>query len=210
MTETLANRLRETILAGSSQPKLPHTLDSLLPIVEKFGIEKADLQQILIVLYEACLTSYPRTDCHYLSCRDLSDVSATLDALRPQFRVPVSHQEALKVISPAWNDARCTDHHGLIPTSAFTVEAYQALTDEQRQVCDLIVGRYLLQFDPSQVRENFLAPEVLALLTEAATAIEHHAADVSDENKGLWRFWNRKAAEMADKTAVMAVGNGPL
>jgi hypothetical protein len=51
---------------------------------------------------------------------------------------------------------------------------------------------------------------VLTLLQEAAAAIDNHAADVSDENKGLWRFWNRKAREMADKSAVVAVGNGAL
>jgi hypothetical protein len=210
MTETLVNRLREITLAGSAQPKLPHTPESLLPIVEKFGIEKSDLRQILVTLYEAKLTSYPRTDCHYLSWRELSDVPATLDVLRSQYPIPVSHQEALKVMSPAWNDARCTDQYGLIPTTAFTIEAYRALTENERQVCNLIVERYLLQFDPSQARENFLGADVLALLKEAAAAIDHHAADVSDENKGLWRFWNRKASEMADKATVVAVGNGAL
>jgi hypothetical protein len=210
MTETLANRLRKITLAGSAQSKLPHTPESLLPIVEKFGIEKSDLRQILVTLYEAKLTSYPFTDTPYLPCSELSRVLETMGALEPQFSVPVSHQQALKVISPAWNDGRCYDHHGLIPTTAFTTEAYRALTDNERQVCNLIVERYLLQFDPSQARENFLGADVLALLKEAAAAIDHHAADVSDENKGLWRFWNRKASEMADKATVVAVGNGAL
>jgi hypothetical protein len=210
MTELLADRLREAILAGSAHPKLPFTPDSLLPIVEKFGIEKAAMRQILIVLYEAKLISYPFTERPYLPCRELAVVLVTIEALKPAFSVPTSHQQAVKVISPAWNDARCYEHHGLIPIPQFSVDAYQALTDEQRQVCDLIVERYLLQFDPSQARENFLDPAVLALLQDAAAAIDSHAADVSDENKGLWRFWNRKATEMAEKSAVVAVGNGVL
>lgn len=60
--------------------------------------------------------------------------------------------------------------------------------------------------DPADAirEENLRLRDLIEQQAAKITEMERRIADgESDENKGLWRFWNDKARELSDKLAVM-------
>lgn len=200
MSSTLSDRLRLAAAAARAPVHLPYTLLSLREACAPYGITQDEVLEIAHRLHENGYISYPRTETPYLSSKELAAVADTLFDLRCRFDVPGTRTWGMRVIetlSPVWNNPLIKDWHGIIPVPGLTADRYDELSATDKIVYDLIVKSYLALFEESQKRENFLPEEILSLLDEAASAIDTHADDVSDENKGLWRFWNRKARELA-------------
>ena len=132
-------------------PPLPFDLGTLQEICsKKFGLGAQETLDIAQALYETHkLITYPRSDCGYLPLSQHSeapaiiaaigrsdpDLAALLEELQPQRR------------SRAWNDAKVSAHHGIIPTAAAT--GLSRLAGKQRSVYTLIRARYLAQFLPN-------------------------------------------------------------
>lgn len=129
---------------------LPFDLATLQQICsKKLGLGAQETLDIAQSLYERDkLITYPRSDCGYLPLSQHSEAPAilaalraadtTLEALRP-------HLDAQRR-SRAWNDAKVTAHHGIIPTAA--AQGLARLTGKARAVYTLIRARYLAQFLP--------------------------------------------------------------
>ena len=116
---------------------------------QKFGYSAEQVLQACQALYETHkLTSYPRTDCGYLPEVSTPMRSAVLAAVRhvnPELAALIDRADpTLK--SPAWNDAKVTAHHGIIPTMHRGEKG--ALSERERNVYELIVRRYIAQFYP--------------------------------------------------------------
>ena len=130
---------------------LPFDLGTLQEICsKKLGLgaqETLDIAQSLYETYKAI--TYPRSDCGYLPLSQHSEAPKILAALG---RADTAVNELMPHIDPqrrsrAWNDAKVSAHHGIIPTGAG--KEVSQLTGKHRAVYTLIRARYLAQFLPN-------------------------------------------------------------
>lgn len=122
---------------------LPFSLDKLqMECNKRFGMSAQQTLDVAQKLYEAKLTSYPRTDCGYLPESQHAEASVVLAGISHLYQNEVATADkAIK--SGAWNDKKITAHHGIIPTGVAA-----DLSGKERDVFDLIARRYLAQFYP--------------------------------------------------------------
>ena len=130
---------------------LPFDLGTLQEICsKKLGLgaqETLDIAQSLYETHKAI--TYPRSDCGYLPLSQHSEAPKILAALG---RADTAVNELMPHIDPqrcsrAWNDAKVSAHHGIIPTGAG--KEVSQLTGKHRAVYTLIRARYLAQFLPN-------------------------------------------------------------
>jgi DNA topoisomerase-3 len=127
---------------------LPFDLGTLQEVCsKKLGLGAQETLDIAQALYETYkLITYPRSDCGYLPVSQHGEAPAILAALGnadPGLAEVLGHCQAPRR-SRAWNDARVSAHHGIIPTAA--ARNIQSLSGKQRAVYALIRARYLAQF----------------------------------------------------------------
>lgn len=160
---------------------------------QRFGYSAEQVLHACQALYETHkLTSYPRTDCGYLPEVQHADASALLAAIRnvnPEL-APLVGRADPTIKSPAWNDAKVTAHHGIIPTMHRGIRS--ALSDQERNVYELIVRRYIAQFYPAHeylqtrvsvdVAGHEFAATGKTVTCEGWRAVDHWDAD--EENGG--------------------------
>ena len=130
---------------------LPFDLGTLQEICsKKLGLgaqETLDIAQSLYETHKAI--TYPRSDCGYLLLSQHSEAPKILAALG---RADTAVNALMPHIDPqrrsrAWNDAKVSAHHGIIPTGAG--KDISQLTGKHRAVYTLIRARYLAQFLPN-------------------------------------------------------------
>ncbi|AZF26153.1 DNA topoisomerase III [Pseudomonas sp. R2-60-08W] len=131
-------------------PPLPFDLSTLQEACSrKLGLGAQETLNIAQSLYETHkATSYPRSDCRYLPESMFNEVCTVFDALRqtdPALKSALGNLDQ-SLHSRAWNDAKVTAHHAIIPT---TEPANLArMSEHERHVYELIRGHYLAQFLP--------------------------------------------------------------
>ncbi|KAF1022019.1 MAG: DNA topoisomerase 3 [Pseudomonas sp.] len=130
---------------------LPFDLGTLQEICsKKLGLGAQETLDVAQALYETYkVITYPRSDCGYLPVSQHSEAAGILAALG---RADPSMQALMPHIDPqrrsrAWNDAKVSAHHGIIPTGAGKDLAQ--LSGKHRAVYTLIRARYLAQFLPN-------------------------------------------------------------
>jgi DNA topoisomerase III len=131
-------------------PPLPFDLGTLQQEASRrWGMGAQQVLQTAQALYESHkATTYPRTDCPYLPQSMLSEVPQVLDAMvqsDPDMTPWVKRSDP-GVRSRAWNDAKITAHHAIIPTTARCQVA--RMSESERRIYDLVRRRYLAQFFP--------------------------------------------------------------
>ena len=129
---------------------LPFDLGTLQEVCsKKLGLGAQETLDIAQALYETYkVITYPRSDCGFLPQSQHPEASAILDALTeadPSL-APLKPHLLPKRRSRAWNDAKVSAHHGIIPTPA--ARGLVRLTGKHRAVYSLIRARYLAQFLP--------------------------------------------------------------
>lgn len=131
-------------------PPLPFDLSTLQEVCSrKLGLGVQETLNIAQALYETHkATTYPRSDCRYLPESMFEEVPAVFDAL---FKTDPALRPALggldrSLHSRAWNDAKVTAHHGIIPT--IEPANLARMSEQERQVYELIRNHYLAQFLP--------------------------------------------------------------
>lgn len=137
------------------QPPLPFALSSMQELASsKFGLGGKATLEVMQKLYEAKLTSYPRTDCDFLPESQHAEAPTILASLSgiPEVSAAIKlANTALK--SNAWNDKKTTAHHGIVPRPT-TAGAIAALDPMARKLYLEVVKRYILQFyPPAQARK---------------------------------------------------------
>jgi DNA topoisomerase-3 len=131
-------------------PPLPYALNGLQSAAnKKYGMTAKEVLDIAQELYEAKLTTYPRTDSSYLPESQHADAQRILSSLPEEFSALVAQSDSA-LRSAAWNDAKITDHHGIIPTGATPGQ----LSAKQAQIYELIVRSYLAQFFPAYIYQQ--------------------------------------------------------
>ena len=134
----------------SEAAPLPYSLAELqIDAGRRLGLTPQAVLEICQALYETHrLTTYPRSDCSYLPEGHLAqaaDVVRAVASVDPQLGAAASAAD-LAVRSRAWNDGKVTAHHAIIPTPKASLS--QPLSNDERNVYNLIARRYLAQFHP--------------------------------------------------------------
>ncbi|WP_293266504.1 DNA topoisomerase III [Neptunomonas sp.] len=129
---------------------LPYNLSSLqIDAAKRYGLSAKQVLDICQQLYEKHkLITYPRSDCRYLPLEHFTDsgyVTSAIAETCPSLEKAVTSAD-LKLKSKAWNDAKISAHHAIIPTGK-GMEANR-LTSGEANVYQLIARQYLIQFYP--------------------------------------------------------------
>ncbi|MDU9393956.1 DNA topoisomerase III [Pseudomonas sp. zfem002] len=130
---------------------LPFDLGTLQEVCsKKLGLGAQETLDIAQSLYETHkVITYPRSDCGYLPLSQHGEAPAILAALQradPSL-APLQPYLQAQRRSRAWNDAKVSAHHGIIPTAAAV--APERLPGKAKAVYTLIRARYLAQFLPN-------------------------------------------------------------
>ncbi|MCO8310883.1 DNA topoisomerase III [Pseudomonas mandelii] len=153
--QTITDGKTATVLSLQTEhfreaPPLPFDLSTLQEVCSrKLGLGAQETLNIAQALYETHkATTYPRSDCRYLPESMFNEVPAVFDALLKADPALRSALESLdrSLRSRAWNDAKVTAHHGIIPTTEPTNLA--RMSEQERNVYELIRSHYLTQFLP--------------------------------------------------------------
>lgn len=133
---------------------LPFAIQDLQKLAaRKFGIGLDKTLEIVQSLYEQHkAVTYPRSDCNYLPTSQHADAPYVLGAVRANLpemfgSVAVSVDASRK--SSAFNDAKVTAHHAIIPTGERIDTA--SLSSAERLIYEEICKRYVAQFMPPHV-----------------------------------------------------------
>lgn len=130
---------------------LPFDLGTLQELCsKKFGLGAQETLDIAQALYETHkLITYPRSDCGYLPQSQHAEAPAILAALQraDASLAPLQPHLEPQRRSRAWNDAKVSAHHGIIPTAAASDPS--RLPAKHKAVYTLIRARYLAQFLPN-------------------------------------------------------------
>ncbi|NWD66865.1 DNA topoisomerase III [Pseudomonas gingeri] len=153
--QAISSRKTATVVSLQTEhlreaPPLPFDLSTLQEVCSrKLGLGAQETLNIAQALYETHkATSYPRSDCRYLPESMFNEVAAVFDAMLkmdPALRPALgSIDQSLR--SRAWNDAKVTAHHAIIPTTE--PADLGRMSEQERQVYELIRSHYLAQFLP--------------------------------------------------------------
>jgi DNA topoisomerase-3 len=136
----------------SKPPPLPYSLSALQADAgRKLGLTAKQVLDVAQALYEKHrAVTYPRTDSRYLPENILQDEApAIIAALAKTSEFGEMAQLAnLKLRSSAWNNAKISDHHGLIPTTEFSAKTLSEMTPVEKGVFSLIAKTFIAQFFP--------------------------------------------------------------
>lgn len=132
---------------------LPYDLSTLQQEASRrygMGVQEVlDIAQSLYEKHKAC--TYPRTDCGYLPTSqwvDAPEIMAMLSETDSAYGIIVQQADAQRK-SRAWNDAKITAHHAIIPNIPNGGRInLESMSGKERQIFDLVCRRYLAQFYP--------------------------------------------------------------
>ena len=125
------------------QAPLPYNLSALQKAASaRYGLSAECVLSTCQSLYEKKITTYPRTDCRYLPEEQLGDAARILKvmSISPSLRTQVDSGRK----HAAWNTAKVTAHHAIIPTG----EPVSDLSDRERKLYDMIRTNYVALFLP--------------------------------------------------------------
>lgn len=140
-------------------PPLPFDLSTLQEVCSRqLGFDVQETLDIAQSLYETHkATTYPRSDSGYLPESMFAEVSVVFDAVLttdPSLR-PLMDQLDRSQRSHAWNDAKVSAHHGIIPT--LEPANLSVMSERELAVYRLIRAHYLAQFLPHHEFDRTIA-----------------------------------------------------
>lgn len=116
-------------------PPLPHSLSSLQKMASaKYGMTAQGVLDTAQKLYDQGFTTYPRSDCRYLPDEQFADA--------PYILAQCLDKVDCSLRSAAWNTAKVTAHHAIIPTK----QSPSSLSGEEQKIYDLVFQAYMQQF----------------------------------------------------------------
>lgn len=141
----------------NKKPPLLYNLAELQAACSKrFRISPDETLDIAQTLYEAKLTTYPRTDARVLTEAVAKEITKNLGGLYrytpvKDFVLRIRDEKLYEGLEKTMyvDDSKVTDHYAIIPTG--DVSRLGSLSDLQRSVYDMIVRRFLSIFYPPAV-----------------------------------------------------------
>ncbi|AIL44423.1 type IA DNA topoisomerase [Elizabethkingia anophelis] len=147
---------REDKKEREAAPKL-YSLTSLQKDANgKLNFTADETLKVLQGLYEKHkLVTYPRTDSEYLTENQIGDVQNVLRSHKLYF----SEVNVISDISnnSAFNNAKVTDHHAVIPTNIVPDNnILSKLSEKERNIYDLVITRFFQRFSPDCQKEKIV------------------------------------------------------
>ena len=147
---------REDKKEREAAPKL-YSLTSLQKDANgKLNFTADETLKVLQGLYEKHkLVTYPRTDSEYLTENQIGDVQNVLRSHKLYF----SEVNVISDISnnSAFNNAKVTDHHAVIPTNIVPDNnILSKLSEKERNLYDLVITRFFQRFSPDCQKEKIV------------------------------------------------------
>ena len=128
--------------------RLPYSLSDLqVEAGRKFGYAPQVVLDAMQKLYEAKLTTYPRSDCAYLPENQLEgaeEILANLSVIKELEAGCAGADRSIR--SRAWNDKKISAHHAIVPTSV--KPDLGKLDDVERNLYLMVATAYIAQFYP--------------------------------------------------------------
>ncbi|MDP8099476.1 DNA topoisomerase III [Pasteurella atlantica] len=128
---------------------LPYSLSVLqIEAARRFGLSAQSVLDICQKLYETHkLITYPRSDNRYLPKEHYGDRFKVTNAISQHLTEYQNLPEIvdLEIKNRCWNDKKVEAHHAIIPTAR---TGNIRLTENEKQVYQLIARQYLMQFCP--------------------------------------------------------------
>ncbi|MCQ2199102.1 MAG: DNA topoisomerase 3 [Paludibacteraceae bacterium] len=162
--ESLGNSFKlvkvEKKLVNEKAP-LPFSLTDLQRSANKsLGLSAQDTLTALQSLYEAKMTTYPRTDSSYLAedmVQPISDNIASLNKLNLNKDLAKGLELICKkgIQKNCFDNSKLTDHHAVIPTFE-NYDNYTNLKDNERKIYDLVVKRFIQSMLPACIKEQVI------------------------------------------------------
>lgn len=125
---------------------------------KKFKISPDQTLEIIQLLYEKKLVTYPRTDARVLSTAVAKEISKNLNGLARGYKDEevknlinkmITEKYSLDIVKSKYvNDSKITDHYAIIPTGQ-GFENLDSLSDLHKDIYKLIVKRFLSIFFPA-------------------------------------------------------------
>lgn len=125
---------------------------------KKFKISPDQTLEVIQLLYEKKLVTYPRTDARVLSTAVAKEINKNLNGLAKWGKVEeiknildimIKNKYSTDIVKSKYvNDSKITDHYALIPTGQ-GFENYDSLQDLHKSIYLLIVKRFLSIFFPA-------------------------------------------------------------
>ena len=133
---------------GTRAAPMPFTLGSLQTAAsQKLGFSASETLAAAQALYEAKVTTYPRTDCAYLPSEMFDKAPAVLDLfVHDSLGIDPKRKHA------AWNTAKVEAHHGIVPTGVDP--ATKNLGPKELKLFDMIVDSFIRLFMKSEAFET--------------------------------------------------------
>jgi len=127
---------------------------------KKYGYSAEKVLQLAQSLYEKKATTYPRSDCAYLSEDLVPKLPEHLMAIRQEPYINLVDEASLCGVPQGKRVINTiTAHHAIIPTTEKV--AIQRLTGEEQNLYDLIVRRFLaVWFPPARYHQTDVVTEV--------------------------------------------------
>jgi len=150
ITDKPAQVLEQRKKNKSQLQPLPYNLSALqIDAAKRYGMSAKITLDVCQGLYEKHkMITYPRSDCRYLPMEHFQQaasvvlaIESTVDALRS-----ATLNADIRIKSKAWNDAKVSAHHAIIPTQKKMDIA--RLSSQEQKVYQLISRQYLFQFYP--------------------------------------------------------------
>lgn len=138
----------------SKSPPLPFSLSQLQKACSaKLNLTAQQTLDVAQALYEKHkATTYPRSDSQHLPLSILRDEApGIMKAIAGTAELGEAAKKAnMDLKSPAWNDSKVSDHHGIIPTSEFSAAKLAAMSPIERKVFLMIARAFVAQFYPDK------------------------------------------------------------
>lgn len=134
-----------------SSPLLYDLTDLQKDMSIRFGLTADQTLSAAQQLYEKKHVTYPRTDSRYLTGDMKPAMKPLLTKLRAKFEQQVEPLDLDKLMlnSRIFNDAKVTDHHAIIPTTAVP----GALSGNEAKVYEAIALRFIAAFYPPCIKQ---------------------------------------------------------
>jgi DNA topoisomerase-3 len=192
----------------SRQPPLPYSLSALqTDCSQKLGLTAAQTLEVAQALYEKHkATTYPRSDSRYLPKSILTDEApGIMTALASTPGLDSIAQKAdLRLKSPAWNDSKVSDHHGIIPTGEFDASKLANMSPMERKVFELIAKAFISQF-----YADFTWKSLVATLTVEGETFKGTGRQITNQGwKVVYGAEEEEDEEEEDKQVIPTMSKG--
>jgi DNA topoisomerase-3 len=199
--EALLNQIVErdfriTDVKGKKETLSPPLLYDLTDLQKdmsiRYGLTADQTLSCAQQLYEKKHITYPRTDSRYLSSDMKAGMKPLLAKLRTQFQQQIEPLDLDKLAlgSRIFNDAKVSDHHAIIPTSALP----GSLSGHEAKVYEAIVQRFIAAFYLPCIKQ------ITTVLGEVDDKVKFKTTGTIIESPGWQVLYKNDAPSQQDKT----------